>query len=201
MLTHRLGSRQDDPPNQLPASLRSWLWDSGWSDLHRDNHTYVDLDMEYQPAARPISEAPPLRNQRIQPYQSLYSSSTHAEALTSRHPIAGWQPAWLTSVPREFEALQPRLHDALIFSNRSDDVQFNNTSRNEDNADSSSKRDKTHDFIYESGTKRSKDLETKKARRRGVFDNESRAKVNKVRSVGACWRCRLLKEKVRYYHE
>lgn len=78
---------------------------------------------------------------------------------------------------------------------------------------------KTHDFIYETGTAPSEDLDSGKPRRRGSLERDHRAKVksvrskgqarrrgglerdhlakvNEVRSIGACWRCRLQKTEV-----
>ena len=56
---------------------------------------------------------------------------------------------------------------------------------------------KTHGFVLESGTGPSSDSEARKPKRRGELNKETRAKASKVRSIGACWRCRLLKNQVR----
>ena len=56
---------------------------------------------------------------------------------------------------------------------------------------------KTHGFVLESGTGPSSDSEARKPKRRGELNKETRAKASKVRSIGACWRCRLQKNQVR----
>ena len=59
---------------------------------------------------------------------------------------------------------------------------------------------KTHGFVLESGTGPPSDSEARKPRRRGVLDEKTRAKASRVRSIGACWRCRLQKNQVRNIH-
>lgn len=59
---------------------------------------------------------------------------------------------------------------------------------------------KTRGFVLESGTGPPSDSEARRPKRRGVLDEKTRAKASRVRSIGACWRCRLQKNQVRNIH-
>ena len=56
---------------------------------------------------------------------------------------------------------------------------------------------KTHGFVLESGTGPSSDSEARKPMRQGPLSEETRAQASRIRSIGACWRCRLQKNQVR----
>lgn len=60
----------------------------------------------------------------------------------------------------------------------------------------------SHDFVIESGRGASADVESTKARkggkRSGPLNDDTQAKAKEVRSMGACWRCRLQKNQVSY---
>ncbi len=53
-----------------------------------------------------------------------------------------------------------------------------------------------HDFVFESGNGPSSDLERRKPKRRMNLDQETRLNAKVIRSIGACWRCRLHKNTV-----
>ena len=53
-----------------------------------------------------------------------------------------------------------------------------------------------HDFVFESGNGTSSDLRRRKPKRRMNLDQETRLNAKVVRKIGACWRCRLLRNKV-----
>ena len=59
----------------------------------------------------------------------------------------------------------------------------------------SAQQEKAHDFVFISENGDSSDADSRKPKRRGPLPDVN--KVAKVRSVGACWRCRLLKKTVR----
>ena len=48
-------------------------------------------------------------------------------------------------------------------------------------------------FVFESGNGNPVTQEARPHRRRGILTHETRVKANRMRSLGACWRCRIQK--------
>ena len=88
--------------------------------------------------------------------------------------------------PRGFDPL-PRLGDV---------VESNDPFQRQNRRATSPQWDKSHGFVYEFGTGPSVGSEGKRPKRRSGLNDKSRAKASRVRSIGACWRCRLLKSSV-----
>ena len=51
----------------------------------------------------------------------------------------------------------------------------------------------SHDFVYETFNSASRSMESRRGRRRGKLSESSASSANRLRSIGACWRCKLQK--------
>ncbi len=60
----------------------------------------------------------------------------------------------------------------------------------------SPKRSKLNRFVIESGKEPTSDGESKRSKRKGELSNRARSKAGRVREIGACWRCRSMKQQV-----
>lgn len=63
------------------------------------------------------------------------------------------------------------------------------------NAGSPKKKD-ARNFVMESGNGATSDRENSRPRRQGGLDPKTRTTASKVRSIGACWRCKIMKHQV-----
>lgn len=57
-------------------------------------------------------------------------------------------------------------------------------------------RGHVREYVFESGNKTASEKDPKKPKRRGELNERTRTKAGKMRLIGACWRCKVMKNQV-----
>ena len=60
----------------------------------------------------------------------------------------------------------------------------------------SPKKSKSSRFVMETGKDHTSEGESRRSRRKGELNSRARSRAGKVREIGACWRCRAMKQMV-----